>query len=393
MLFLNKKITKFHIILLFIIFIIGFFIGNKLKELSKSEINDKILWYITWCTLVKDNEVIYDSWANLYLSLNTYSQDLSIYTNFSVSLIDRSNERDLDKLSDEEKLVFWLVDTFNWCQELERSMKNISLASWKQILIDKIENNCPKIKQNYLLIQKMCNSLEKNNLEKDILIKVNKLFNIENLKKACKNLNSQDSDKIVNSFTKTKSENLYIDFKWMPKNYELTQINFVWKWNSEFLPEFKRQSIWKREQCNFLLINGKKISSTCFSVFMPWEWVMTKDWINKAYILNKNWKKLIWKYVNNKFELFWYLAQNVSNPIISTSWKVLYLWTSHEMVSSTSWKIFISQTSDGMKRLYRDNYVTQISFEDILYYDFFPNSDDFFFVWKNWNKYTLVTCK
>jgi hypothetical protein len=80
-------------------------------------------------------------------------------------------------------------------------------------LIDKIENNCPKIKQNYLLIQKMCNSLEKNNLEKDILIKVNKLFNIENLKKACKNLNSQDSDKIVNSFTKTKSENLYIDFK------------------------------------------------------------------------------------------------------------------------------------------------------------------------------------
>jgi hypothetical protein len=43
MLFLNKKITKFHIILLFIIFIIGFFIGNKLKELSKSEINDKIL--------------------------------------------------------------------------------------------------------------------------------------------------------------------------------------------------------------------------------------------------------------------------------------------------------------------------------------------------------------
>ncbi len=341
-----------------------------IKQNDNFLLEDSISFYITWCTVIENyQEVVYDSWANLFLSFYDYNKG----KDFMLEIIDKTNTNKFNNITEEERWFVSLIDNYDFCNEPE------PILLWKKIKLDiETQQNkdvfCKKINKNYISIKNSCNKLKtdkpKTTYKTD-----------DNWINACNLLYDKASYIKIKSLITPKKETLfeYIDINFPVLYDSYNYFKFVWKWNVKFSPNFKKWPYYykKWSPCTYLLDNNKILSDTCFSVLNSWEWVMTKDGKNKAYILlTQGQKRLIWKFTNNKFKLFWYSKQNVFNPVISTSWKVLYSWT-----------------NEKQKRLYLDRAATLQDFEDILYYDFFPNSDSFFFVWKKINKYNFIVCK
>lgn len=154
---------------------------------------------------------------------------------------------------------------------------------------------------------------------------------------------------------------------------------FIWNTNKSFEPEKieRRQISWPRTWiiCTYLSENGKEVSPICYGAIGRRGVKSATN--NKAYILREAGHTIVGKSVANKFQSYGYSQDYVKSPVISDSGSILYVWS-----------------KKNIQAVYMEKYSTLQTYDDISYYDFFPNSNDFFFLWRDKNNNSsFVVCK
>lgn len=264
----KKSYSLFWIIIILICTVLVWIFLNPIKNLKQKTSNFSNI--IQCKEIKKDEEVIFDSKKNLYLS---FYNNPEIW-DYSLSLIDKSSSAQLEDLSDDEK---WILATINLNESCEKLQK-INIQS--DILWDKNYTECIVFQDNYIKLKENCKKFLENNSQKEI---------------------PEEMKTFVDSCRFFDNHEEYV------------------KYNNILNPP----------------------SKTLFSKPIFDEW-----------------------------------SENLDKIIVSTWWKTLY----------SSW-------SENLQRIHKDEHEVNINFQKITYYDFFPNSEDFYFIWLKDDNYLLYICK